>query len=106
MGVRATPHVPNNRDHKALAQLAGPSAQQVVRGAFATTPAAGLLVACPMQSTERIKSLDIKSLATVSERDAKSTDFVAWWYPQAPKGASCSPNNTNQLLAPGVEQLL
>ncbi|KAK9833430.1 hypothetical protein WJX81_004558 [Elliptochloris bilobata] len=31
-----------------------------------------------MQSTERIKSLDIKSLATVSERDAKSTDFVAW----------------------------
>ena len=59
-----------------------------------------------MQSIERIKSLDIKSLATVSERDAKSTDFVAWWYPQAPKGAGCNSSNTNQPLAPGVEQLL
>lgn len=61
----------------------------------------GLLVACPMQSTERIKSLDIKSLDTVSERDAKSTDFVAWWYPEAPKGAGCTAQNSVQ-LSPGA----
>ena len=62
----------------------------------------GLLVACPMQATERIKSLDIKSLDTVSERDAKSTDFVAWWYPQAPKGAGCTAQNSVQ-LSPGAQ---
>ena len=61
----------------------------------------GLLVACPMQSTERIKSLNIKSLDTVSERDATSTDFVGWWYPQAPKGAGCTAQNSVQ-LSPGA----
>ncbi len=75
-------------------------ARQAVRRTGADANAAGLLVACPMQSTLQIKALDTRSLAPVSERETTETDYVAWWYPRAPKGASCGENNTVE-LAPG-----
>lgn len=46
----------------------------------------GLLVTCPMQTSTSIQSLSIKSLQPLSEHIASTTDFVAWLYPQAPKG--------------------
>ncbi len=39
-----------------------------------------------MQTSTSIQSLSIKSMQPLSEHVASSTDFVAWLYPQAPKG--------------------
>ncbi|BDA51523.1 hypothetical protein COCOBI_19-0790 [Coccomyxa sp. Obi] len=56
-----------------------------VKGAEAADKS-GLLVTCPMQTSTSIQSLSIKSLQPLSEHIASTTDFVAWLYPQAPKG--------------------
>ncbi len=65
--------------------LAKEHCHALVQGAEAADKS-GLLVTCPMQTSTSIQSLSIKSLQPLSEHIASTTDFVAWLYPQAPKG--------------------
>ncbi|KAK9918667.1 hypothetical protein WJX75_005803 [Coccomyxa subellipsoidea] len=45
-----------------------------------------------MQTSTSVQSLSIRNLQPLSEHIASATDFVAWLYPQAPKGTQrCSP---------------
>ena len=61
----------------------------------AAPPAGNLLVTCPMHTTTSVQSLSVKSMQPISEHQSSSTSFVAWLYPEAPKGTMrCNPKTT------------
>ena len=61
----------------------------------AAATAGNLLVTCPMHTTTSVQSLSVKSMQPIAERQSSSTSFVAWLYPQAPKGTMrCAPKTT------------